>query len=212
MTEATHQITSNRAVNRRPGSVGWKTGTDVRVVNDDWQDVAVQTEGDIIIKGPNVHAGYLHSPVANAESFRDGWFNTGDRGFLDSDGFLTITGRTKEIINRGGEKIAPLEIDIILARDGRIAEAIAFAIPHKSLGEDIAVAVVPAEEQDLTVDNIRSQLAADLAPHKVPRTVIFLKEIPKGPTGKIQRLKLADMLGFIGDAATTANSKPVDGK
>ncbi|WP_370321590.1 AMP-binding protein [Oricola sp.] len=211
MTEATHQITSNNAVNRRPGSVGWKIGTDVRVVNDDWQDVAERTDGNIIIKGPNVHTGYLHSPTANAESFRDGWFNTGDRGFLDSDGSLTITGRTKEIINRGGEKIAPLEVDNILARDGRVAEAIAFAIPHKSLGEDIAVAVVPAEEQDLTVDDIRSQLAANLAPHKVPRTVIFLKEIPKGPTGKIQRLKLADILGFVGDAATTPIFKSVDG-
>ncbi|MEM6460920.1 MAG: AMP-binding protein [Pseudomonadota bacterium] len=196
MTEAAHQITSNSLDRQQPGSVGWQKGTQVRVVNDLWESVPPGSAGNIVIRGDNIHAGYINAPAENDKSFRDDWFDTGDQGFLDSQGCLTITGRKKELINRGGEKIAPLEIDAILAQDGRIAEAITFGIPHRSLGEDIAVAVVPAEGQALTADTVKLSLAEVLAAHKVPRTVVFLDVIPKGPTGKIQRLKLAEMLGF----------------
>jgi len=196
MTEAAHQITSNGLDHRLPGSVGRMTGAQVRIVDGAWQDVAAGTVGAIVIRGDNVHRGYMNAPAANEASFRDGWFDTGDQGFLDASGRLTITGRTKEIINRGGEKIAPLELDAVLARDERIAEAIAFAVPHRSLGEDVAVAVVPAEGRLLNAEDVRSTLGRVLAPHKVPRTVVFLDAIPKGPTGKIQRLKLAELLGL----------------
>lgn len=199
MTEAAHQITSNGMEQRLPGSVGQATGTQVRVVDGGWNDLPAGSVGAIVIRGDNVHGGYLNAPSANAEAFRDGWFDTGDQGYLDERGRLTITGRTKEIINRGGEKIAPLELDAVLARDDRIAEAIAFAIPHTSLGEDVAVAVVPAEGHVLAAEDIRAALADVLAPHKVPRTVVFLDAIPKGPTGKIQRLSLARLLGLAGE-------------
>lgn len=204
MTEAAHQITSNGMDQRLPGSVGHATGTQVRVVDGGWNDVPVGGVGAIVIRGDNVHGGYLNAPSANADAFRDGWFDTGDQGYLDERQRLTITGRTKEIINRGGEKIAPLELDAVLARDERIAEAIAFAIPHKSLGEDVAVAIVPAEGQLLEAEDVRATVARVLAPHKVPRTVVFLDAIPKGPTGKIQRLKLAQMLGLAGEPSPIA--------
>ncbi|MDN2581797.1 AMP-binding protein [Aquibium sp. ELW1220] len=210
MTEAAHQITSNRLDHRLPGSVGEMTGARVRVVNAAWNDVPTGTVGAIVIQGDNVHGGYLNAPSANEASFRDGWFDTGDQGFLDDLRRLTITGRTKEIINRGGEKIAPLELDAVLARDERIAEAIAFAIPHRSLGEDVAVAIVPAEGRTLHAEDVRSVLGNVLAPHKVPRTVVFLDVIPKGPTGKIQRLKLAELLGLTGEASALKASGSVD--
>ncbi len=213
MTEAAHQITSNSLDDRRPGSVGRTTGTQLRIVDDAWADVPDGAVGTIVIKGDNVHQGYLNAPSTHGEAFRDGWFDTGDQGCLDAHRRLTITGRSKEIINRGGEKIAPLEIDAVLARDERIAEAIAFAIPHAMLGEDVAVAVVPAENQALKAEDVRSTLAKALAPHKVPRTVVFLDAIPKGPTGKIQRLKLAAILGLSGEpAATGAWRSPGDGE
>lgn len=207
MTEAAHQITSNALDDRLPGSVGRMTGAQVRIVDGAWQDVPGGTVGAIVIRGDNVHGGYMNAPAANEASFRDGWFDTGDQGFLDAAGHLTITGRTKEIINRGGEKIAPLELDAVLARDERIAEAIAFAIPHRSLGEDVAVAVVPADGSTLTAEDIRSTLGKVLAPHKVPRTVVFLDAIPKGPTGKIQRLKLAELLNLSGEAGRSSTTR-----
>lgn len=208
MTEAAHQITSNGLAHRLPGSVGQTTGTQVRIVDDAGKDVPTGTVGAIVIKGDNVHRAYLNAPTANADAFRDGWFDTGDQGYVDDQQRLTITGRTKEIINRGGEKIAPLELDAVLARDDRIAEAIAFAIPHRSLGEDVAVAIVPAEGQFPNAEDIRATLAKVLAPHKVPRTVLFLDAIPKGPTGKIQRLQLAQILGLTGEPAAPVGSDP----
>ncbi|WP_210321171.1 AMP-binding protein [Aquibium microcysteis] len=210
MTEAAHQITSNGLDHRRPGSVGNMTGTGVRIVDAAWEDLPAGSVGAIVIRGDNVHRAYMNAPAANEASFRNGWFDTGDQGFLDASGCLTITGRTKEIINRGGEKIAPLEIDAVLARDRRIAEAIAFAVPHRSLGEDVAVAVVPAEGETLNAQDVRSALGEVLAPHKVPRTVVFLDAIPKGPTGKIQRLKLAELLGLAGDPAATPDGGEAD--
>lgn len=212
MTEAAHQITSNGFGDRLPGSVGRPTGTQLRIVDDAWIDVPDGAVGQIVIRGETVHKGYLNAPSGGGDAFRDGWFDTGDQGCLDTLRRLTITGRTKEIINRGGEKIAPLEIDAVLARDERIAEAIAFAIPHSRLGEDVAVAVVAAEGQTLKAEDVRSTLARALAPHKVPRTVVFLDAIPKGPTGKIQRLKLAAILGLSGEPATPgAPRSPGDG-
>jgi acyl-CoA synthetase (AMP-forming)/AMP-acid ligase II len=136
--------------------------------------------------------GYENNPEANAKAFTDGWFRTGDQGRIDADGYLSLTGRIKELINRGGEKISPLEIDDVLLRHPAVAEALAFAVPHKTLGEDIHAAVVlksPATESEL-----RAHCAASLAEFKVPRKIHILTEIPRGATGKLQRLNMAALL------------------
>jgi acyl-CoA synthetase (AMP-forming)/AMP-acid ligase II len=140
--------------------------------------------------------GYENNPAANAAAFTNGWFRTGDEGMLDDDGYLFLTGRLKEQINRGGEKISPLEIDDVVLRHPEIAEAVAFAIPHEMLGEDIGVAAVRVAGSALSEKDLRDYLSAQLAAFKVPRTILFVDEIPKGATGKIQRIGLAARLGL----------------
>ncbi|GKX34269.1 MAG: AMP-dependent synthetase [Rhizobiaceae bacterium MnEN-MB40S] len=198
MTEAAHQITSNRLPPgvRKPGSVGWSATTRVAIIDDAGRLLGNGETGEIVIAGENIHAGYVGAPEANRTAFVDGWFRTGDQGRLDEDGCLTITGRLKEIINRGGEKIAPLELDNILLRHPDIVEAIAFAAPHAQLGEDIAAAIVRTERSRLGEDEVRAYLADKVAAFKVPRTILFVDEIPKGATGKIQRLNLAKQMGL----------------
>ena len=149
--------------------------------------------GEIVIRGPNVTAGYENNPAANAAAFTDGWFRTGDQGHLDSDGYLFITGRLKEIINRGGEKIAPREIDEALLSYPGVRQAVAFAVRHPTLGEDLNAAVV-IDGQRVTESDLRHYLAQRLPAFKIPTRIVFLKEIPKGPTGKVQRIGLADRL------------------
>src|SRR5690606_33170106 len=149
-------------------------------------------------KGPNVTPGYQNNPKANAESFRDGWFRTGDQGVFDEDGFLTITGRLKEIINRGGEKISPREVDEVLLDHPAVGQAVTFALPHEKLGEEVAAAIVLREGEQADERALRDFVAARLADFKVPRRWIFLEEIPKGATGKLQRIGLAKQLGLAG--------------
>jgi acyl-CoA synthetase (AMP-forming)/AMP-acid ligase II len=149
-----------------------------------------------VIRGQNVTPGYEKNPSANTEAFVDGWFRTGDQGFMDNDGYLTITGRLKEIINRGGEKISPREVDDVLMEYSSIQQAVTFAIPHKTLGEDIAAAVVLKDGQTADTTAIRSFASERLAAFKVPRKIIILEEIPKGATGKVQRISLAEKLGL----------------
>ena len=148
-----------------------------------------------MIRGPNVTPGYVDNPAANASAFTDGWFRTGDQGVLDDDGYLTITGRLKEIINRGGEKISPREVDDVLMAHPAVAQAVTFALPHDKLGEEVAAAVVLREGRTATERELRDFASARLADFKVPRKVVFLAEIPKGATGKLQRIGLADKLG-----------------
>ena len=152
--------------------------------------------GEVVIRGANVTAGYANNPEANATAFTDGWFRTGDQGFLDEDGYLEITGRLKEIINRGGEKISPREVDEILLDHPAVAQAVTFAIPHDKLGEEVAAAIVLSEGAAATDREIRAFAAERLVDFKVPRTVVFVAEIPKGPTGKVQRIGLAKQLGL----------------
>jgi acyl-CoA synthetase (AMP-forming)/AMP-acid ligase II len=152
--------------------------------------------GEIVIRGENVTAGYANNPDANAEAFRNGWFRTGDLGFLDAEGYLTISGRLKEIINRGGEKITPREIDEVLLDHPSVAQALAFAMPHDLLGEEVAAAVVLREGQEASERELRDFVARHLADFKVPRRIVLLPEIPKGPTGKLQRIGLAQRLGL----------------
>ena len=202
MTEAAHQMTSNplppRA--RKPGSVGVAAGPEVAVTGEAGVSARPGAAGEIVIRGPNVTPGYESNPEANAEAFVDGWFRTGDQGVFDEDGYLTITGRLKEIINRGGEKIAPREVDDVLMDHPAVAQVITFAMPHATLGEDVAAVVVlrngaAAPDADIAGD-IRAFAATRLAPFKVPRKLLFLDEIPKGATGKLQRIGLAEKLGL----------------
>src|SRR5262249_29375893 len=148
----------------------------------------------VVIRGPNVIDGYENNPEANASAFVDGWFRTGDQGEIDADGYLALTGRLKELINRGGEKISPLEIDDVLLRHPAVAEALAFAAPHKTLGEEVHAAVVlssPASESEL-----RAHCAALLAEFKVPRRFHVLDQLPRGATGKLQRITMAQQLNI----------------
>jgi acyl-CoA synthetase (AMP-forming)/AMP-acid ligase II len=142
-----------------------------------------------------VTAGYEHNPAANAAAFRNGWFRTGDEGVLDAEGYLRLTGRLKEIINRAGEKIAPVEVDNVLMEHEAVRQAVTFAMPSRTFGEDVAVAVVLQEGVEIDAEVLRHFLAERLAPFKVPRLIVFLEEIPKGPTGKPQRIGLAQRLG-----------------
>jgi acyl-CoA synthetase (AMP-forming)/AMP-acid ligase II len=143
-----------------------------------------------------VTRGYQNNPDANAAAFADGWFRTGDQGVLDEAGYLTITGRIKEIINRGGEKVAPLEVDNVLSAHPAVAQAITFAMPHAKLGEEVAAAIVLREGEATSEREIREFAAERLADFKVPRRIVFLDEIPKGATGKLQRIGLAEKLGL----------------
>jgi oxalate---CoA ligase len=198
MTEAAHQMTSNplppRA--RKPGSVGPAAGPEVAVMDQDGRLLAAGAEGEVVIRGPNVTQGYRNNPDANAAAFSNGWFRTGDQGVLDGDGYLAITGRLKEIINRGGEKVAPREVDEVLMDHPAVAQAVTFALPHDKLGEEVAAAVVLREGALAGERELRDFVATRLADFKVPRKVVFLAEIPKGATGKLQRIGLARQLGL----------------
>ncbi|WP_296737937.1 acyl--CoA ligase [Mesorhizobium sp.] len=198
MTEAAHQMASNRLPpgRRKPGSVGAAAGPDVAVMALDGQLLKPGETGEIVIRGPNVTTGYEKNPDANVSAFAHGWFHTGDQGVLDEDGYLRVTGRLKEIINRGGEKISPLEVDGVLMDHPAVAQVVTFAMPHDKLGEEVAAAVVLREGKSASEADIRGFAATRLADFKVPRKVLILDEIPKGATGKLQRIGLAAKLGL----------------
>ncbi|MEP4194941.1 MAG: acyl--CoA ligase [Aliishimia sp.] len=202
MTEAAHQMASNPLPPRaqKPGAVGVEAGPKVRTAHET-EDRLIDGLGEIVISGPNVTPGYEGNPDANAKSFfmADGarWFRTGDQGAFDSDGYLELTGRLKEIINRGGEKISPLEVDGVLLDHPDIAQVVTFALPHPKLGEEVAAAVVLNAASEATERDIRDFATTRMADFKVPRKVIILEEIPKGATGKMQRIGLAKKLGLI---------------
>ncbi|MEM8789937.1 MAG: AMP-binding protein, partial [Pseudomonadota bacterium] len=198
MTEAAHQMASNQLPPglRKPGTVGAAAGPEIGIMAEDGGLLPQGDLGEVVIRGANVTPGYRNNPKANAENFTDGWFRTGDQGRLDADGFLTITGRLKEIINRGGEKISPREVDDVLMEHPAVAQAVTFSVPHEKLGEDVAAAIVLAEGAAAEPAELRAFAAQTLAGFKVPRKVLILDEIPKGPTGKLQRIGLAEKLGL----------------
>ncbi len=152
--------------------------------------------GEVVIRGRNVTAGYENNPAANASAFTNGWFRTGDQGIIDTDGYLRLTGRLKELINRGGEKVSPLEVDEILMDHPAVAQCLTFAMPHAKLGEEVAAAVVLREGAAAKDTELRDFCGERLAGFKVPRKIVFLSEIPKGATGKLQRIGLAEKLGL----------------
>jgi acyl-CoA synthetase (AMP-forming)/AMP-acid ligase II len=198
MTEASHQMASNPLppVPRKPGTVGLSAGPEVAIQGPDGGLLPAGQPGEIVIRGASVTLGYANNPAANAEAYRNGWFRTGDLGFLDTDGYLTINGRLKEMINRGGEKITPREIDEVLMDHPSVAQAITFAMPHHMLGEDVAAAVVLREGASASERELRDFVAERLADFKVPRRIVLLPEIPRGATGKLQRIGLAQRLGL----------------
>ena len=198
MTEAAHQMASNPLPprERKAGSVGVAAGPEVAVMNEAGELCPPGVTGEVVIRGPNVTAGYLRNPEANRTAFTGGWFRTGDQGVLDEEGYLRLTGRLKEIINRGGEKISPREVDEVLLDHPAVAQAVTFAIPHDKLGEDVGAALILKEGAEATEREIREFVSERLAEFKVPRRIVFLEEIPKGPTGKLQRIGLAEKLGL----------------
>ena len=152
--------------------------------------------GEIVIRGANVTAGYENNDAANREAFTNGWFRTGDQGTIDSEGYLRLTGRLKEIINRGGEKISPREVDEVILEHPAVAQVVTFAVAHDKLGENVAAAIVLNPGKEAGEKELREFASQNLADFKVPRQIIFLDEIPKGATGKLQRIGLAKVLGL----------------
>ena len=196
MTEAAHQMASNPLppAARKPGSVGLPAGPEVAVMNEAGQLLPAGATGEIVIRGDNVTRSYENNPEANAKAFTAGWFRTGDQGHLDADGYLFLSGRLKEIINRGGEQVSPLEVDEALMEHPAVAQAVAFAVSHETLGEDVAAAVVLKASAAASADQIRASLFGRLAEFKIPSQLVILAAIPKGATGKIQRIGLAAKL------------------
>jgi acyl-CoA synthetase (AMP-forming)/AMP-acid ligase II len=198
MTEASHQMTCNPLppAAAKPGSVGIATGIEVAILDSKNNVLPPGERGEVAIKGATIVDGYENNPTANESAFTAGWFRTGDEGMLDDEGYLFLTGRLKEQINRGGEKISPIEVDEVLLRHPAVAEACTFAIPHDKLGEEVGAAVVLYPYHEISERDLRAFVGEQLAAFKVPKRIVFVQEIPKGATGKIQRIGLAEKLAL----------------
>jgi acyl-CoA synthetase (AMP-forming)/AMP-acid ligase II/acyl carrier protein len=213
MTEASHQVASNPLPpgKRKAGSVGIARHTEIAIMDEAGNLLPGGRRGEVVIRGPNVTAGY-EPDESNSGSFTRGWLRTGDLGYVDSDGYLFLAGRLKEVINRGGEKISPREIDDALLEHPNVLEAAAFPIPHASLGEDIAAIVVVRDPTPITEASLRDHLMSRLAAFKVPSRLVIADEIPKSPTGKIRRPALAETFagrlqaGFIAPTNNLENA------
>jgi acyl-CoA synthetase (AMP-forming)/AMP-acid ligase II len=191
MTEAAHQMSSNPLPpgTRLPGSVGRGTDVGIGIMDAEGRLLPAGERGEVVIQGPNVVSGYENTPEANATAFTDGWFRTGDQGVLDENGYLTLTGRLKEMINRGGEKISPREIDEVLLAHPAVAEAVCFGMPHVTWGEEVAAAVVVREAA--TEQELLAHCKERLADFKRPKVIHIVEAIPRTATGKIQRRVVA---------------------
>jgi acyl-CoA synthetase (AMP-forming)/AMP-acid ligase II len=198
MTEAAHQMACNPLPPgiRKPGTVGPAAGPEIAIMDESGHLLPRGATGEIVIRGANVTVGYENNPQANAQAFVNGWFRTGDQGIQDADGYVSITGRLKEIINRGGEKISPREIDEVLMDHPAVQQVVTFGIPHDKLGEEVGAVVVLREGMSATERELRDFVAARVADFKVPKKLLFMDEIPKGATGKLQRIGLAQKLGL----------------
>jgi acyl-CoA synthetase (AMP-forming)/AMP-acid ligase II len=195
MTETTHQAASNPLPSRGPrkaSSVGVPTDVAIRVVALDGAPAPTGATGEVQVKGPTVMAGYLDDPSANAAAFVDGWFRTGDIGLVDDDGYLFLKGRIKELINRGGEKIFPADVDAVLLSDPKVLYAASFGVPDAKYGEEIHAAVVLQPGQTATSAELRDHCARSLAAFEIPKTFVFVSELPKTAKGSVDRRKLAE--------------------
>lgn len=193
MTEATHQMTSNPLPpgERRPGTVGVSTGIEVAVLDEQWRSLPPGSDGEVAVRGSSVVDEYRGNRQATEASFRDGWFRTGDRGTLSADGYLTLLGRIKELISRGGEKISPHEVEDALLSHVGVAEAVAFGVKDEKYGEEVAALIVPVDDEAVDADGLQAHCSTRLASFKVPKRIEFVASIPKGPTGKVQRSHMA---------------------
>ena len=206
MTEAAHQMASNPLPpgERRPGTVGRATGMEIATLDDDWRPVRDGEEGEVAVRGPSIVDEYLDNPAASQAAFRDGWFRTGDVGKLSADGYLSLVGRIKELINRAGEKISPYEVEDVMLGHPAVAEAAAYPVPDEKYGEQVGVVVVLRGGADdpgsagkvsgATPRELIAYCADRLTAFKRPARITILPEIPKGPTGKIQRRNLAELV------------------
>jgi acyl-CoA synthetase (AMP-forming)/AMP-acid ligase II len=213
MTEASHQMASNPLPpgERKPGSVGVPAGPEIAIMDGQGVLLPRGKVGDVVIRGPNVMRGY-GNPDANTSAFIDGWFRTGDLGRMDETGYLFLTGGTKEIINRGGEKISPREVEEVLLKHSAVEQAVAFAIPDARLGEEVGSAIVLRGGSTATEMELADFAAQRLADFKVPRRIVFLADIPKSPTGKPRRIGLAEELGLTSAGPAGIASEPPAGK
>ncbi|XP_073124993.1 probable CoA ligase CCL9 [Henckelia pumila] len=195
MTEASHLMASNPLPEdgpHKPGSVGKPVGQEMGILNEKGVVQEANVNGEVCIRGPNVTRGYKNNPDANKSAFEFGWFHTGDVGFFDSDGYLHLVGRIKELINRGGEKISPIEVDAVLLSHPEIAQAVAFGVPDDKYGEEINCAVIPREESNVDEAEVSRFCKKNLAAFKVPKKVFITDSLPKTATGKIQRRIVAE--------------------
>src|SRR5262249_50866607 len=196
MTEAASQIAANPVARPRPGSVGQPAGPEIAIMDGAGRQLPIGKHGEIALRGPTITRGYDNDPVATELAFRDGWFRTGDLGYFDEDGYLFIVGRIKDIINRGGQKVAPSEVEQALLSHPDVVDAAAFSMPHERLGEDVGAAVVLRRDAKVSASELRDFARERLARFKVPGLIHIVPEIPKGPAGKIKRDQLVAALSI----------------
>ncbi len=198
MTEAGPLITSNPLPpgERKAGSVGVPQGPEVRIIDSSGKPLPVNQLGEVAIRGTSVFKGYENDAAVPGEVFLDGWFRTGDLGYFDDDGYLFLQGRTKEMINRGGEKISPFDIDSAILKHPQVALAVSFPIPHRTLGEIVAALVVLKPDQAVTERELQDFLSRKLARFKIPQRLVFVESLPREATGKVKRMALAEKLGL----------------
>ena len=176
------------------GSVGLPTGIRISIMDESGRHLGANERGEVVIQGPSVFRGYENDPEANARCFVQGWFRTGDQGFLDEDGYLHLTGRIKDLIIRGGENISPREVDEVLLRHPAVAEAVTFASPHPTLGEEVVAAVVLHEPESETESALLKFCREHIADFKCPKKIFIVDNIPTTTTGKVRRRAVADAL------------------
>ncbi len=182
---------------RKPGSVGVPLGLEVAIMDEGGTLLPPERLGEIVVRGATVTQAYDDDPMADLDAFTGGWFRTGDQGYADRDGYLFVTGRLKEVINRGGEKVAPWEVEDVLMAHPSVMQALVFAVPHIRLGEDVAAAVVLRPSHTAMAEELRRFAVTYLAAFKVPSQVLIVDDIPTGPAGKPQRHLLAEQLGLL---------------
>eukprot|EP00262_Sarcandra_glabra_P001488 TRINITY_DN11600_c0_g1_i1.p1 TRINITY_DN11600_c0_g1~~TRINITY_DN11600_c0_g1_i1.p1 ORF type:complete len:528 (+),score=4.00 TRINITY_DN11600_c0_g1_i1:143-1726(+) len=195
MTEAAHLMSSNPLPENgphKPGSVGKAVGQEMAILDENGGVQPAHVSGEVCIRGINITKGYKNNPEANKTAFSFGWFHTGDIGFLDSDGYLNLVGRIKELINRGGEKISPIEVDAVLLSHPDVAQAVAFGVPDDKYGEEINCAIILREGSNIDEEEVSRFCKKNLASFKVPKKVFLTDSVPKTATGKIQRRIVAE--------------------
>jgi amino acid adenylation domain-containing protein len=201
MTEGVSQIAANPVDKRKVGSVGRAAGPEIAIQDGDGRMQPTGEHGEIVLRGPTITRGYYNDPAATQAAFRDGWFRTGDLGYLDAEGYLFIVGRIKDVINRGGQKVSPSEVEEVLLSHADVLEAGAFAIPHKKLGENVAAVVTLRPNREASPSELRQFVRQRLAAYKVPSLIRIVTEIPKGASGKIKRGELAGLIAASGEDA-----------